>query len=257
MKRTGRNALRPRVTTLLAASVLGFTAVLAQVGGVAADASNVENIQQQIQQTVGQATGPGGLSGPAIALDEAIVNQVNVQVIAGDEATVANSTQTATNEVNIDQTTSASSGDTDATGGGTAGSGVATAMTLAMVTQVNVQVIAGFGCSVTQEASNVANTGQSTTADSGDATSSDEGSATTGNANAENLQSVYQRNVQVYFCRDVATGSQIANNMGDFDSTVAAASGDADASGGSAASGDANSTGEETHTQENRQFAFN
>jgi hypothetical protein len=205
---------------------------------------------------VGEATGAGATSGGADADNNAQVHQMNIQVIAGGPENEANSIQTATNEANVGQMAGAASGDTDADGGSTATSGDATAANFALVHQMNIQVIAGRGCAVTQEASNVANLDQTALAVTGAASASDSSSASSGDATAGNRHVVQQKNIQVYVCKNGATGSQVASNVADIDSMVGAATGNATSSGASTAStGDATGSSEGSVSQTNHQFA--
>ena len=236
-----------RVGAALSATVLA----VGGISGVAADSNNVENVQQLAAGIVGDST--GGIAGPALTLDNAVVNQINVQVIAGDQETKDNSSQTAYNEANVDQTDVAVSGDTSDSDGATARSGKAMAGSFAHVLQLNVQVIAGSGCAVTQDASNVADLDQEALAVSGDASAAG-GSATTGDATARNSANIHQKNIQIYVCRQGSTGSQVANNVADYDQTVAAATGNASSTGeGDAATGDASSEADVRLNQSNVQ----
>ena len=247
-------AMKPRWRLCRVGAAL--SAMLFAVGGVtgvSADSSNVENVQQSGAEIVGNAA--GGIAGPALTFDTAVVNQINVQVIAGDQETQDNSSQTAYNEANIDQTNIAVSGDASASDGGTAMSGRAIAGSFAHVLQLNVQVIAGFGCAVTQEASNVVDLDQEAVALSGDASATG-GSATTGDASARNSAHIQQRNIQIYHCHEGSAGSQVANNVADYDQTVAAATGNATSTaGGDSSTGDALSESDVRLNQSNFQLA--
>lgn len=152
-------------------------------------------------ESVGTETASGGgvaVAGPAVARSRAIVVQRNIQVDPFNAGT-----QTATNEANVNQMTGAASGDATGTNGGMAMSGPAVATSIAVVVQVNVQVIAcPFGSgAITQDASNVADIDQDVLAVSGNADADGSGStARSGRATARSVTRVNQRNVQVETC---------------------------------------------------------
>lgn len=208
------------------------------------------------------AADPGmAWSGAANAFGKTYVFQRNVQIIGGNQATRDNSTQTATNVVIVDQENVAVSGDTTATNGGLARSGTATAGSVAVVTQMNIQIIAGRNCSVDQVASNYADISQTAVAVSGDASADGAGShATTGNAMAMNTGFVYQRNLQVYVCTgspgSTGGGQQYSVNNGTLQQTAVGVSGDASAAGGFAGSGDATTHNRARLDQVNRQITI-
>jgi hypothetical protein len=260
MKRDHFSFLSSRALVLFVAVIVSALAFGIQNTAVFADpgtATNTKNIQQTSSETGGTATG-NAVAGPAMTMDQAQVHQLNIQVIAGDDATKANSTQTASNEANITQDDDAASGSATGSGAGTAQSGSALARSRALVLQLNIQVIAGVGCSVTQTASNVANIDQSAAAVSGTATASDAATAQSGDARATNSAAVVQKNVQVYKCSKPSTGSQTASNTADITQGTGAMSGSASASGGSsAASGDAAGANTQSQFQSNHQFSFN
>jgi hypothetical protein len=191
-----------------------------------------------------------------MAFNREIVIQKNIQVVAGDAETEANSTQTAANEATINQVAGAASGDASGTNGGIAMSGAAFAGNIAVVHQMNIQVIAGRGCDVDQVASNTAEVDQTALAVSGEASADDAGSqAQSGNARAINVDVVRQRNVQIYVCRGDGTGQQVATNTLQDAQTSLAVSGDAVAGdGGDSSTGDASSNISSQTTQVNRQF---
>jgi hypothetical protein len=146
----------------------------------------------------GNADGTNGgvaTSGPATATSLAVVLQLNIQVITGF-APADGVTQTASNEVDLDQDTAAVSGNTDADGSGsTATSGGATSNNSAYIGQVNVQVYSGtYGASgaISQQAANTIAAAQGTAAQSGTATASDGGTSETGAANAASRFSQWQ-----------------------------------------------------------------
>jgi hypothetical protein len=187
------------------------------------------------------------------------VIQKNVQVIAGNQSTEENSTQTADNLVLASQTNTAQAGDATATDGGLATSGNATATSRGVVIQLNIQVIAGKDCAVDQTASNVAVLDQNATATSGNATASGSGSnARTGDARATNFAVIKQKNKQIYVCRgnDGGGGSQTASNFGAVGQTAEATTGDASATGGAtSSSGDATVNNRQRLNQNNSQSA--
>src|SRR5581483_8091691 len=187
------------------------------------------------------------LAGPAIATNVRVVNQMNVQNVAGPAAMQGNVTQDATNTADVDQFSLAVSGDATATNGGLAATGSARAMSIVIVQQLNVQVVAGWAPSdgVSQTASNTADVGQTTVAVSGDATADGGGSsAASGQAQAVSVTVVQQRNIQVYVGRPDVEGSveQTAANAFSGSQLSGAITGDASATSGSQAStGDAGS----------------
>jgi hypothetical protein len=216
-----------------------------------ADESNTQTVTQA------EAEMPGtGNSGPAMAFNRETVIQKNIQVIAGDAETKANSTQTASNDAAVTQAAGAASGDASGTNGGIAVSGAAFAGNIAVVHQMNIQVIAGRGCDVDQVASNTAEVDQTALAVSGDASADGAGSqAQSGNASAINVDVVRQRNVQIYVCRGDGTGQQVAGNILQDAQTSLAVSGDAVAGeGGDSSTGNASSDISSQTTQVNRQF---
>lgn len=236
----------PRATPRrLLAATLGLMVVAALSAGVLdsrsaqADAESTRNVIKNKVEEIGTAAGVGAATGQALAFNGVVLPQIDVQVIAGDDYTKENSTQTATNTANIEQNAIAGSGDATASDGGTATSGSATAANLVLGLQYNIQVIAGNGCAVDQTASNTLNLTQDAAAISGDAEASNGGNASTGDASAVNAALIKQGNVQVYTCRNGGTGSQTAENFADFNQTTGAMSGNASADGGEASTGDA------------------
>jgi hypothetical protein len=249
----------------VAAIATGLLVAAAAPSAVLADsnATNTESVAQTRLEERGIDTSSGGgvaVAGPAVTFDHAVVTQKNVQVVAGGPDAEANATQTATNDATVNQTTAAATGDATATDGGAARSGRAVAGSLAIVHQLNVQVIACPNGTepIEQTASNEADINQLSAAASGEATADGDGSATTGSASAVGRAMVRQRNIQVYVCGgdDGGGGSQTASNVADIGQSTVAASGDSDATdGGSADSGDTRASATAKATQSNRQTA--
>jgi hypothetical protein len=238
------------------ALLICLAAAGSQVATARADAWNTRNVLQQQMETAGGAAGAGAVSGPVMTFNMETVPQINVQVIAGDQATQDNSTQTATNTLNLNQTSAAASGDASTDGTGTATTGPAIAGNIVTGYQLNVQVIAGIGCDVDQVASNTLDLDQQAAAVSGDATASDGGSGGSGAATAINRAHVGQRNVQVYVCRNGSTGLQVAENLVDYEQIAVAASGAATGNAGSASTGDDSSLNDLRSRQSNRQIVI-
>ncbi|MPZ50694.1 MAG: hypothetical protein GEU75_15585 [Dehalococcoidia bacterium] len=253
----------------LAAALAAITLLVAAgtPASVWADSSatNNESVAQSRLAQMGVATsmtGGSATAGPALAFDNAIVSQINVQAVAGGPQTEALSTQTATNNATINQTTASESGDATGSNGGIASSGNARAGSLAIVQQLNVQVIACPNATepINQTASNDATIDQTTLAASGDAAADGSGStASSGDASARSVAFVQQRNVQVYVCRPGSAGAsdQTAGNVANVAQETLAASGDADASnGGNASSGRGRSNSSSQPRQGNTQVAI-
>lgn len=227
-------------------AVLAVVTIVVLVAGAAltpqrasADSISVNELhlsQRSIAMT-GNATG-NATSGPAVATNEAIVVQKSVQVVAGGPRSGADNTQTSVNYLDLNQAAIATSGDASGTDGGTASSGAATAGNLAIVHQLNVQIIAGWvpEGGLQQDAVNVADIDQTSVAASGDANATGDGSnASSGDASAFGFTFVQQRNIQIYVGRpDTASiaGSvhQSAANVATVDQVTGAISGTATAS---------------------------
>jgi hypothetical protein len=260
-------ALQPRfVAILLVSASLGLGAgVPARLAS--ADANNTQNVQQteaQLPGTPTATTGGTANSGAAIALANAIVHQINVQVAAGNQQAIANSSQTATNNADVTQTSVAATGDTTGSNGGIAGSGDATAVSTAIILQMNIQIMALLSpdCAVDQVASNDAGLDQAAVAATGEATADGAGStATSGRAAAWNRALIIQRNIQVYVCTghgSTDTGSQQAVNDFAAQQAAIALTGTAAASEGSTAgSGKAAARLRDSVRQTNRQIVVN
>jgi hypothetical protein len=248
-------ALRVLAAVSSIALVLAALTVSAQV--VKADESSTQTVNQAEVEIPGTEAGAAN-AGPAIAFNKELVFQKNIQVIAGDAETKANSTQTATNELALNQAAAAASGDASGADGGMAMSGGALAGNIAVVHQMNIQVIAGRGCDVDQIASNTAEIEQTAIAASGDASADgSDAQAVSGNARAVNVDVVRQHNVQVYVCRRGGSGEQVAQNILEDTQGSLAVSGAAIASDGSdSQTGDAAAGNHLRTDQVNRQFAF-
>ena len=225
---------------LLAATALPAVAVEPPpVDGAALTAAALE------QAEAIKATIPGvGLAGPVVTFNEQIVVPVNVQVVASPNATADNVSQTAQNAANVDQGTSAQSGTASGESLGVAISGPAVAGSIAVVTQLNIQVIAGWvpEGGVSQDATNAAVVSQETSAASGDAAASDGGLAISGVPVALSTAGVNQENVQIFVGEDPESTigvAQVGENAADVTLTHDAATGPTEASGGFATSGNA------------------
>jgi hypothetical protein len=226
-----------------------------------ADANNTQNIQQTEVQMPGTASGTAN-SGAAIALTNAIVHQINVQVAAGNQQAIANSSQTATNDAGVTQTSGAATGDASGTHGGVAMSGTSMAMSTAIILQMNIQIMALLSedCVVDQVASNDADLDQMALAGSGTASADGAGStAASGAASARNRALIIQRNIQIYVCRKGGdAGSQQAANAFAAEQAAIALTGDASAAEGSdAGSGNAAARLRDYVRQTNRQIVVN
>ena len=261
-------ALPPRFVAILlvSASLALGAGVPARL--VSADASNTQNVQQTEVQLPGTPTftdGGTATSGTAVAMANAIVHQINVQVAAGNQLAIANSSQTATNNAEVTQTSAAATGDTTGSNGGMASSGNATAVSTAIILQMNIQIMALLSpdCAVDQVASNDAGVGQTAVAASGEATADGLGStAASGSAAAGNRALIIQRNIQVYVCTGhgdaTDTGSQQAVNDFAQEQVAIALTGTAAASDGSTAgSGSAAARLRDSIHQTNRQIVVN
>jgi hypothetical protein len=162
---------------------------------------NNESISGMANQIVGMATSSSGgvaVPGPAIAVNVPVVVQGNVQV---DTTGNPNNVQNATNDAMVGQNTTAASGNPTATNSGVATSGASVAVSMAVVTQMNIQVITGGtpAGGVTQNATNDAGVGQDTATASGNTNASGGGStATSGAAMATTSAMVTQVNTQMY-----------------------------------------------------------
>ena len=261
-------ALPPRfVAIVLVSASLAFGAgVPARLAS--ADASNTQNVQQtevQLPGTPTATTGGTANSGTAIALTNAIVHQINVQVAAGDQQAIDNSSQVATNNADVTQTSAAETGDATGSDGGMASSGNATAISTAIVLQMNIQIMALVSpdCVVDQVASNDTGVGQTAVAASGAATADGlRSTAASGSAAARNRALIIQRNIQVYVCTGhgdaTDTGSQQAVNDFAQEQVAIALTGTADASDDSTAeSGSAAARLRDSIHQTNRQIVVN
>lgn len=249
----------------LAGALVLLTSVLALglpgSAWAAATESNTQTINSSSISVPGVATsGGGGIAVPGVAMAmemPPIVLQGNIQV---DTTGNANNVQDATNELTVDQQTVAAAGDATATNGGTATSGTATATSMAIVMQMNVQVITGFAPSdgVTQTASNVGDIDQTTVAASGDTDADGGGSvASSGNAGAGSTTVLNQSNVQTYAGSGSDTAGAVQMSAANTAATaqeIIAATGIASAAGGaSATTGNATNTASTTVDQENNQ----
>lgn len=266
-----REALRPRLRTIIGlvsaiALVLAVAIPASAAGPVNGTAIDVQQITQAKQTEAGKAVEDArslAHSGPVVAVQEAIVVQKNIQVVAGPKQFRDNVEQNAANVAVVDQNVDATTGDTSATGGGVAISGSAVSGQVAVVHQVNVQVVAGWGAQdgVTQNALNFAVVGQDTQLQTGDATADGVGStAKSGNASALSVAHVGQRNVQIYVGRPNDGGGPVemnAANVAVAGQTVLASTGVASATeDAKATSGDAKNRVFAHIDQTNHQFAW-
>jgi hypothetical protein len=201
------------------------------------------------------------MAGSAVAFSKPIVHQMNIQVVAvvdGEE----NTSQTASNNVDITQTTGAMAGNATSTDCGAASTGSAVAGSLVVVHQLNIQVIAGYvpAGGVSQDASNDAQIDQTTLAGSGNALADGNGTTVrTGNAGGMSYAFVFQRNIQIYVGTQPGLGSseQSAANQALIDQTVAAATGEASgASDSESTSGNAKARAVDRIRQQNTQIIF-
>jgi hypothetical protein len=243
------------LTAVIAAAALAFGGALLETRAASADSGNESNLQQLGIQAQGGSSG-GGVAGPAITFNIAPKSQVNVGVIAGDDYTKENSSQTASNSTDVGQIALAKTGDASASGGGSATSGPAIAGNISITQQANIQVIAGAGCSAHQAAANSHNLAQGAAASSGDATAGNGGKARSGAASALNIDVTRQNNIQVYTCIGGNTvahqGSLNASGTGQLGASLGA---DADASGGgNVVTGDTTTLNLSKLRQTNRQF---
>ena len=260
----GTNARAPLALLLTLLLFLALATPAFAEGQTATDSAQLSDVTlAKVGEAKAVAQGVA-VAGPARALSKAIVQQINVQVVAGPKETRSNSTQTATNEANVNQTTLAASGDATGADGGVALTGSATAGSLAIVHQINIQIIAGWAPSggVTQTASNTADVDQTTVAASGSADASGDGSvARSGDASALSVTRVHQKNIQIYVGRKpfVTDGPvvQTATNSLSVDQTTLALTGDAVAADhGVASTGDARARAFALAKQTNRQLAW-
>ncbi|HEU0073541.1 MAG TPA: hypothetical protein VFS30_05975 [Dehalococcoidia bacterium] len=257
--------LPQRLAAVTVVSLLLAFGAAVPVEVASADANNQQNVVQEEIEVPGDAVSSGGVAnaGSAMAQAVAVVRQLNVQVAAGDLEALANSSQTATNTAGVTQTVVAVAGDATATDGGTATTGYAISGAMAVVLQLNIQIMALLSpeCVVTQVASNDANVDQTAAAISGEATAAGANSeASSGNAHAWARQFSLQRNVQIYVCtgRNLgSTGNQEASNSLAADQTAAAISGNASAlTGSGAATGNTRAWSSDLQRQVNRQIVI-
>jgi hypothetical protein len=222
--------------------------------------SSTKTITGTVTEIVGNATGGTGIAGPAMAMNTPIVIQQNIQV---DTTGNPNNNQTATNVANVNQDTGAMSGNADGTNGGVATSGAANAHSLAIILQLNIQVITGFvpDGGVSQTASNTVDLNQGTAAVSGNTDADGAGSsATSGGATSNSSAYLGQINVQIYsgsYGGTDTTGAieqQAANTIAAAQGT-AGQTGTATASdGGTSSSGTANASSVLRNWQLTRQY---
>ena len=238
-----RTAWRVPGFVVAALTVLAIPAGL----GIPAPASAVDINNQSITgmatQIIGMATSSSGgvaVPGAAVAVNVPVVVQGNIQV---DVSGNPNNVQNATNNADIDQNTVAASGDPTASNGGIAVTGTAIAVSTAVVSQWNIQMIMGGtpAGGVTQNATNDAAVGQDTAGASGNSTASGGGStATSGAATATNSAMVTQLNTQTYIgsmgIDTTGTVQQDLLNSAGVGQTTGAATGTASATGSSNAS---------------------
>jgi hypothetical protein len=252
-----------RVTAVIVISLVVTFGAGLPAGLVKADESSTQTLNQNEIGVTGTATssvGVAALAGPAIANAHAVVQQHNVQVATGDPTALANSSQDATNTATVNQTTAAVTGDATSTNGGTATSGYAAAQALAVVLQLNVQVMALLSedCVVEQVATNDAQIDQTAASMSGSATADGATSdAATGDARSSTRNVSVQRNVQVYVCKGETMSSQEAANAIAAAQEAAALTGNADSTSGSdTSSGNATSKVSESQSQVNHQIVI-
>jgi hypothetical protein len=262
-----RNAilgLRQRLAAVTVISLLVAFGAAVPVEVASADANNQQNVVQEEIEVPGDAVSSGGVANAGSAMTQAVavVRQLNVQVAAGDLEALANSSQTATNTAGVTQTVVAVAGDATATGG-TATTGYAISGAMAVVLQLNIQIMALLSpeCVVTQVASNDANVDQTAAAISGEATAAGANSeASSGNARAWARQFSLQRNVQIYVCtgRNLGIpGNQEASNSLGAGQTAAAISGNASAlTGSGAATGNTRAWSSDLQRQVNGQIVI-
>jgi hypothetical protein len=253
-----------------AVAILAAVALILGIGlPASAWADSTETSTQNVSGTTLEMPGTGttdgcgvAVPGPAIAWDLPIVTQNNIQVVAGPPETQANSTQTATNNVDIEQMTGAMTGDATSTDCGTAITGGAMAGSLVVVHQLNVQIIAGVVPTggVTQDASNDADIGQMTLAGSGDGAADGSGTVVkTGTAHGFTYTLVLQKNIQVYVGKGntspEGSAEQIAANVAGVEQSAGAITGEALGTDDSTATtGDAKAKLVEKVRQTNRQI---
>lgn len=167
------------------------------------DATNELTVDQQTVAAAGSATASNGgmaTSGTATASSTAIVMQMNVQVITGF-APAEGVTQTASNVGDIDQTTGAASGNTDADGeGSTATSGNAAANSTTVLNQSNLQTYIGTpndtAAATQMSAANTAASLQEIIAATGIASATGGATATSGSATNTATTDIDQQNDQ-------------------------------------------------------------
>jgi hypothetical protein len=209
--------------------------------GAWADTSNTQTVSTSIVQIPGTSTSSGGgigIAGPAIALNiPPVVVQQNVQV---DVSGNPNNVQHATNNATINQGTGAAAGNASGTNGGMAMSGSAMSSTMAVVLQINVQLIAGDtpAGGVTQNAGNDTTIDQMTLSGSGNSSANGSGStSSSGAASASNAAVVSQVNTQVYAgplsLGSAGTATQNVANSASIGQNLTSASGTTSAAGSS------------------------
>ena len=259
---------RPARHTLLAflCSVTLFLIFAAPAAADGQSGTDTANVKQATLAETGNAAAnarSAALAGAAAALGQVQIHQVNVQVIATPNNSNDTSSQTATNTATANQTTAAQSGDATSSDGSIAQTGNATAHSLTIINQINIQVIAGYtpAGGVHQTASNDATVDQTTVAQSGDATASDGSTARSGDADASSVAVIQQKNFQLYVGKGPSSSddpvTQDASNTATVDQMTGAFTGAAQASGGSEAiSGDAKAKAKAIVDQVNSQIAF-
>jgi hypothetical protein len=245
----------------LTVAVLGLGAAW-QTQDASADSGNQKTITQFAAAIPGTETASGSgnaIVGTTTTYSHAVVQQHNVQVAAGDPAALSASSQDAFNTATVGQTDVAMSGNATADGG-TATSGDATAGSLAVVLQLNVQVMALLSpeCVAAQTATNDAQIDQTAVAATGEA-SSEGGDAASGDASASNKAVLVQRNLQVYVCKPKSGTSttQDAAQTYVLDQAAVSASGSADGgAAGDSTSGNVASSNSSRAGQVTRQIVI-
>ena len=194
-----RSTVRAGTLGLLLLAVLGLAYASPAMASEHQSGDNIKNITQQETEIRGWEIGDGkAIAGDPTAKAIAVTVQHNSQEDGGN----TNALQDALNLFVLYQDVWADTGDAHAEKGGYARSGDATAIALAVTTQINVQVIVGDckGEEVLQQARNAGDLEQFADAFT-DHVSADAGGKTVGgDAAADTFDRLHQINFQVHRC---------------------------------------------------------
>jgi pilus assembly protein FimV len=156
------------------------------------------------------------VSGGSTSSTTALIQQLNIQIIQGTPNPVAPVSQSASNSATVAQSSGATTGQAavspgsapaagtaaaaTTTTGNTATTGSAIAAALAIIQQINIQIITGLAGSsaASQVAENVVVVNQDSSAQSGNAAAAGSGTGTTGTPSALANAQIDQKSIQLY-----------------------------------------------------------